>query len=83
MIAVDEHRLAGGEIEDPRAGRFEHRIAELVDRRRPFLASPAGDEVEPVDRRPVRARADRRQRPEVRELIDLGIGVEASDCRAR
>ena len=41
-----------------------------------FLAGPAGDEVEAVDRRPVRARADRRQRAEIRQLVDLGIGVE-------
>ena len=58
------------------AGRFEHRVAELVDGRRAFFAGPAGDEVEPVDRRPVGARAERGQRAEVGQLIDLGIGVE-------
>ena len=46
---VDQHRLAGREVEDARVGRVENRVAELVDRRRPFLASPAGDEAEAVD----------------------------------
>ena len=35
----NEHGLAGGEIENPRAGRVQHRIAELVDRRRALLAA--------------------------------------------
>ena len=73
---VDEHGLPGREVEDARIGRIENRIAKLVDGRRAFLAGPAGDEIDPVDRREVRARADRRQRAEVRQLIDLGIGIE-------
>ena len=48
----------------------------LVDRRRAFLARPAGDEIEPVERREIEASADRRQRAEIRQLIELGIGVE-------
>ena len=71
-----EHRLAGREIEDARARRLEHGIAELVDGRRAFLARPAGDEIQAVDRRPVGAGAERRQRAEIRQLVDLRIGVE-------
>src|SRR6185369_18095034 len=54
----------------------QDRVAELVDGRRAFLPSPAGDEVEALDRGPVGARADRRQSPEIRQLVDFGIGVE-------
>ena len=73
---VDQHRLARGEVEDARAGRIEHRIAELVDGRRPFLAREAGQQVQPVDRRPVGPGAELGQRAEIGQLIDLRIGVE-------
>src|SRR3954465_10906717 len=73
---VHEHSLTRREVEDPCVRRIKHRIAELMDGRSALLASPAGDETEALDRREIGSRANRRQRAEVRQLIDLGVRIQ-------
>ncbi len=61
------HGLAGREVEDADIGRFNQRVAELLERGRAILTGPAGGEVEPRRGSPVEAGAERRQRAEVAE----------------
>jgi len=52
------------------------RVAELLDGRGALLAGPAGNQVQPVERRPIGAGADGRQSAEIGQLVDFGIGVQ-------
>ena len=63
-------------LENARAGRFQDWVAQLLDRRRALLAGPAGDQIEPLDWRPVEPRSERRQSAEVGQLLDLAVGVQ-------
>jgi NAD(P)H-dependent FMN reductase len=52
--SIREIPMYDGDVEDdrglpPAVRRLKDRIADLIDRRRSFLAAPAGDEVQPVD----------------------------------
>ena len=73
---ADLDRLAANEIEHPHIGRDQHRIAELLHRRRAVLVGDRGDEVELLDRRPVEPGAERAQRAEIGEMLDLGVEVD-------
>ena len=74
--AGDVDRLAADEIEDARIGRDEDRIAELLDARRAVLVGDVDREFERLDRLPAHAVAERAQRAEVGEMLDLEIEVE-------
>ena len=79
-----EYRLIAGEVEERDARRLDQRIAELLERRRAFLAGPAGVEVELRGRRPVEPRPEAGQRAEVAELgqARIGVGGQSPDRRA-
>ena len=72
----DFHCLASREVKDTCIGGFKDRIAELLYAWRSLFPGPAGDKIEPLDGRPVRPCADRRQRAEVRQLVDCRVRIE-------
>ena len=79
IAAVDPghvDRLAADEIEGAGIGRDDDRIAELLHARRAVLVGDRDREIEHLDRLPAHAVAERAQRAEIGQMLDLEIEVE-------